>query len=148
MKANQQTVQQIERVLRKVISRYPEGEESVLTDLHVQVRADSGEIRIYDDDDNELTRCVVEEWIDGDSQDDFYTGVAPVLRQSIEKLRPEVEKMAIMKPFSFVLIDDDKETLEDLFYVDDEEIVMLDDELLKGLDEDLDAFFHNLMDEN
>ena len=44
MKANQQTVQQIERVLRKVISRYPEGEESVLTDLHVQVRADSGEI--------------------------------------------------------------------------------------------------------
>ncbi len=147
MKANQQTVQQIERALRKVISRYPEGEEAVLTDLHVQVRADSGEIRIYDDDDHELTRCVVEEWIDGDSQDDFYKGVSPVLRQSIEKLRPEVEKMAVMKPFSFVLVDDDKETLEDLFYVDDEEIVMLDDELLKGLDEDLDAFFHDLMNE-
>ena len=51
-----------------------------------------------------------------------------------------------MKPYSFVLVDDDKETVSELLLVDDEDTMLLDDELLKGLDEELDAFLKNLLE--
>ena len=51
-----------------------------------------------------------------------------------------------MKPYSFVLVDDDKETVSELLLVDDEDTMLLDDELLKGLDEELDAFLKDLLE--
>ena len=59
-----QTYQQIERALRKATSKFlPDAECLPLTDLQLQVKQESGELLVFDDDDNELTRCVVEEWI-------------------------------------------------------------------------------------
>ena len=51
-----------------------------------------------------------------------------------------------MKPYSFVLVDDDKETVAELMLVDDEDTLLLNDELLKGLDEELDAFLKELLE--
>ena len=146
MKATSQTIQQIERALRKVASKYPEGQEDmVLTDIHLQANADSGELLAFNDDDDELTRCVVEQWI-GNGDDNFYKEITPVLRQCVAGMKETWEKSSILKPFSFVLVDDDKETVCDLFLVDDDTMIV-DGELLKGLDEDLDAFLKKLLAE-
>ena len=51
-----------------------------------------------------------------------------------------------MKPYSFVLVDDEKETVADLLLMDDNETLFLNDELLKGLDEELDAFLKDLLE--
>ena len=146
MKATSQTIQQIERVLHKIASKYPEGrEDMLLTDIHLQANADSGELLAFNDDDEELTRCVVEQWI-GNGDDNFYREITPILRQCIAGMKEAWEKTSILKPFSFVLIDDEKETVCDLFLVDDDTMI-LDGELLKGLDEDLDAFLKKLLEE-
>ena len=146
MKATSQTIQQIERVLHKIASKYPEGrEDMLLTDIHLQANADSGELLAFNDDDEELTRCVVEQWI-GNGDDNFYREITPILRQCIAGMKEVWEKTSILKPFSFVLIDDEKETVCDLFLVDDDTMI-LDGELLKGLDEDLDAFLKKLLEE-
>ncbi len=80
MKATSQTIQQIERALRKIAAKYPLGREDlVLTDIHLQVKADSGELLAFNDDDEELTRCVVEQWMDN-GDEDFYEEITPVLR--------------------------------------------------------------------
>ncbi|MCF0198262.1 MAG: hypothetical protein HUK02_02920 [Bacteroidaceae bacterium] len=135
--------QQIERAIRKVADKFPAGQEPVLTDIHVQVIPGSGEIRIYNDDDQELHRCVVEEWID--SPDAFYDEAAEQICQCLASLRESViDKMAVMQPFSFVLVDEDHETLRDLYLVDDDTLV-LSGPLLEGLDEELDAFLRDLM---
>ena len=66
MEMTEQTIQQIERFLKKVAQKFPqaEGDEtSALTDIHVRVSQDSGELLAFDDDDQEITRCVVEQWI-------------------------------------------------------------------------------------
>ena len=55
--------------------------------------------------------------------------------------------MSILQPFSFVLIDEDHETLQDLVIIDKEETVVLDHQLLEGFEEDLDNFFEKLMKE-
>ena len=65
MEMTEQTIQQVERYIRKVAQKFPttesEDEASVLTDIHVRVSQDSGELLAFDDDDNEITRCVVEQ---------------------------------------------------------------------------------------
>ena len=146
MTASQQTIQQIERAIRKVAANFPTAAEPVLTDIHLWVNAYTGELRSYDDDDVELDRCVVEEWIKS-SDEQFYEDIVPILRGCIENLRPSIEKMSILQPFSFVLIDEDHETLQDLVIIDSEETIMLDNSLLDGLEEDLDAFLKQLLED-
>lgn len=144
MKATEQTQQQLERALRKVMDKFPPTEEtSILTDIHLRVTQETGELMAFDDDDKELTRCVVEQWIDN-KEDDFYDSISVVLRNVLNKHKKQVEQMSILKPYSFVLEDDDKETVAELYLVDDD-VVIIDDELMAGLDKDLDEFFEKLM---
>ena len=57
MKASEQTTQQLDRVIRKIAQKFPYSEEPThLTDIHLRVSQDSGEMLAFDDDDNEITR--------------------------------------------------------------------------------------------
>ena len=144
MKVTEQTLQQIERALRKTAEKFPPTEEaSMMTDIHVCVVQESGELMTFDDDDNELTRCVVEEWIDN-KDDDFYTGVAKAVRQAISRQQELVDNMSVLKPYSFVLEDDDRETVEEL-YVADDDLAIINPVAIDDLDSDLDDFIDNLL---
>ena len=144
MKATEQTLQQAERAIRKTIEKFPSTEEAtLLTDIHLRVSQDTGELMSFDDDDNEITRCVVEQWIDN-KDDNFYQEVAATLRTVLLKQKEKIEQMSILKPFSFVLEDDDKETIEDLYLVDDDTAI-LHEELMADLDKDLDDFLDKLL---
>lgn len=145
MKATEQTLQQIERAIRKTAEKFPSTEEAcTMTDIHVRVTQETGELLTFDDDDHELTRCVVEQWIDN-KDDDFYEQVATVVRQCLNHQRKLVETMAILRPYAFILEDEDRETLAELFVVDDEDTVIIDPELMKGLEDDLDNFLDHLL---
>ena len=144
MKANEQTIQQIERFLKKIASKYPMSQEAeILTDIHVRVSQESGDIMAFNDDDDEITRCVVEEWIDN-KDDNFYGNITNIRRLELTKNKEQIENMSILKPYSFVLEDDDKENIEELYVVDDDTVILGGD-LMEGLDEDLDQFLNNLL---
>ncbi|MCD8318495.1 MAG: hypothetical protein LUC45_06530 [Paraprevotella sp.] len=146
MKATPQTIQQIERALRKIAAKYPQGREDLsLTDIHLQVKPDSGELLAFNYDDEELPRCVVEQWMD-EQDEDFCEKVAPILRLCIQNQKETLETLSILKPYSFVLVDEDKETVCDLYLVDDDTVI-LDHELLEGLEEELDDFLKKLLAE-
>lgn len=144
MKANEQTIQQIDRFLKKITSKYPMSQEAeILTDIHVRVSQESGDIMAFNDDDEEITRCVVEEWIDN-KDDNFYGNITNILRLELTKNKEQIENMSILKPYSFVLEDDDKENIAELYVVDDDTVILGGD-LMEGLDEDLDQFLNNLL---
>ena len=144
MKANEQTIQQIERFLKKIALKYPMSQEAeILTDIHVRVSQESGDIMAFNDDDDEITRCVVEEWIDN-KDDNFYGNITNILRLELTKNKEQIENMSILKPYSFVLEDDDKENIAELYVVDDDTVILGGD-LMEGLDEDLDQFLNNLL---
>ncbi len=144
MKATAQTLQQIERALGKLAAKYPaDTENSVFTDLHLQVKPDSGELLIYNDEDEELTRCVVEQWI-GNTDETFYADVVPVLRQCLNAKKCMIDGLPILKPYAFVLVDEERETISDLYLVDDDTQILAG-ELLKGLDRELDDFLKQLL---
>ena len=139
---------EIKRALRHVAERFPKEKEPVLTDIILRVYPHSGEIRFFDDEDKELMRVVIEEWIHGSRDVDFYDKVAPILRKAISDVRTDlIDNMSLLRPYTFVMQDEDVETLTDLYIVDDNETIILSGNLLEGVDEDLNAFFKNLMEE-
>ena len=148
MKMSEKSRASIVSALKTALCRYTsEGDETVVTDIHLQPNSESGELIIFDDDDQELSRTIINEWVEYES-DDFYTVVEPILRAEVEALKEsgKLEKLFLMKPYSFVLVDEDKETVAELLLVDEDDTLLLNDELLKGLDEELDAFLKDLLE--
>lgn len=144
MKANEQTIKQIERAIRKIAQKLPPNDESaIFTDIHIRVSQDSGELLAFDDEEQEITRCVVEQWIE-DKSENFYHDVAAILRNVLHNQQQIVSNLGIIKPYSFVLEDDEKESIAELFVADDDTIIIGGD-LMQGLDQDLDSFFKDLM---
>ena len=144
MKTTELTAQQIERFIKKITHKFPATDEaSVMTDIHLRVTQDSGEMMAFDDDDQEITRCVIEEWIDN-KDEQFYQAVTMILRQELTTHQADVENMSILKPYSFVLENDDKENVAELYVVDDETGIIGGD-LMEGLDDDLDKFLDDLL---
>lgn len=145
----EQTIQQVERFIRKVAQKFPaqlsEEDNTVLTDIHVRVSQDSGELLAFDDEDNEITRCVVEQWIDN-KDENFYDEVAKTLRDVMRKNSETIDNLGILKPYSFVLEDDDKENLGELYLADDDTIIVGGD-LMENLDSDLASFLDDLLKE-
>ena len=143
MHSSEHTLKQIERALKKVAQKFNvELENQPLTDIHLQVNQDSGELLVFNDEDEEITRCVVEEWIEN-KDENFYDNIKNILITAIERNKALLENLQILKPYLFVLVDEDHETICDLYLVDDDTIV-LDGELMAGLSEDLDLFWEEL----
>ncbi len=144
MKATEQTLQQIERAISKVTDKFPPQEEAMLlTDIHFRVNQETGEFVAFDDDDKEITRSVIEQWINN-TDSDFYDVIPSVIRKCIEKQKCLIDGMSILKPYSFVLEDEDKESIAELYVVDDDTVI-IDPELMAGLDKDLDDFLDKLL---
>ena len=146
MKASEQTTQQIERFLKKIAQKFPLNEEtSLVTDIHVRVSQESGEMVAFDDDDKEITRCVVEQWIENNDED-FYESVHDILTTTFASMSKTLDNLGILKPYSFVLENDEKEGIAELYLADDDTVIIGKD-LMEGLDTDLDSFFDSLMKE-
>ena len=58
-----------------------------------------------------------------------------------------LENLGILKPYSFVLENDEKENIAELFIADDDTVIIGKD-LMEGLDKDLDSFLNDLLKEN
>jgi hypothetical protein len=143
-KATEQTTQQIERFLKKIAQKFPPREDSsIVTDIHVRVSQGSGEMLAFDDDDNEVTRCVVEQWINNNDED-FYNGVEQTLISTFSALSTIADSLGILKPYSFVLENDDKDTIAELYIADDDTVIIGKD-LMEGLDSDLNLFLEKLL---
>ncbi|MCD8092562.1 MAG: hypothetical protein LUF01_06935 [Bacteroides sp.] len=147
MKLSQSSLTLLEETLKKAIGRYTCGcEQTIVTDIHLQPNQNSGELSVFDDEDEELANVTIEEWMTYDG-DDFYENAERVLSNILCNLKNAgtFDKLTILKPFSFVLVDDEKETIAELLLLDDDTL-LVNDELLKGLDEELDAFLKDLLE--
>lgn len=147
MKLSQQSQSIIESAIKKAVGKYACGcEQTVVTDIHLQPDQTSGQLNIFNDDDESLANAMVEEWAIYEG-DDFLESVQPALRSILSRMKEagDFEKVTILNPYSFVLVDEDKETVAELLLVDDDTL-LVDGELLKGLDKELDDFLKDLLE--
>lgn len=148
MKLSSQSQSNLEEAIETALASYPAGnEQQVITDIHLQPKPDTGELLVMDDDDCVLSTAIVEEWNESE-YDNFYQEVEVLLRSVLKHLKEKgtLDNVSLMKPYSFTLVDDDKETVAELLLIDDDTLLLNDDDLLKGLDEELDAFLKELLE--
>mgnify|MGYP001774063299 FL=1 len=143
MNVSDATIAQLERFIKKIAQKFPSSEEPVtMTDIHIMLSQDTGELMAFDDNDKEITRCVVDEWINS-SAPDFYDIVAGTVRDLLARMHEVADGLCILKPYSFILENDEREHLCEL-YIADSDIRIIGGDLMNGLDEDLDKFLADL----
>ncbi len=145
MSINNQTLEQLEYLLSKLSRTFPSDEENrIMTDISFQAKSDTGELNVLDDDDHLLATTVIPDWINN-NQENFVDIVTDTLRDFAQSRHVAFEELSILHPYTLILVDDDKETITEIYEVDDESIVIDHEDLMQGLDEDLDAFIDNLL---
>ncbi len=147
MKLNQSSLTLLESTIRKATDKYCDScEQTIVTDFHLQANPNSGELVIYNDEDEELARTTLEEWTAYEGEN-FNEEVERILTTLLNEMKGKgaFDAVTVLKPYSFVLVDDEKETLAELLLMDDDTL-LVNDELLKGLDEELDEFLKKLLE--
>ena len=146
MNTIEQSTQQIERFIHKIGQKFPACDEcDIVTDIHVCANQDTGELLAYDDNETEITRCVIEQWI-GNTDDNFYDRITLQLRKIFKREAEIVDHLGILKPYSFVLESDERMPIAELYLADDDTVI-IDGDLMPGLDKDFDDFLSKLMQE-
>ncbi len=144
MKASQQTIQEVEKALGAVIARYPADQDPVMTDISIMVSPATGVLSVYNDDEEAIDSRTVQEWKNSPTEG-FYDRVAAAIRACIRRMRTDIQNISVLQPFSFILVDDKHETVQDLEMIDAEETTTLDGNLLEGFEDDLDDFLQHLL---
>lgn len=138
----------IGEALHKIAELYSGEEDQLLsTDFYFQPLGDEGKLLVFNDNDEEIASVDVPEW-ESYVPDTFYQEVTAQLTAAIEEANAEgeLERLAVWMPYSFVLVDEERETIADLLLVDDDTLLVKKG-LLAGLDEELDQFIQELLND-
>lgn len=119
-------------------------EETKVTDFHIYVDSNNGDVNIMDDDDRSLARVHILEWEGEQNEEVFEKELRTILSELYEK--GEFDSLNITKPYSFVLTDEDQQSIVDLLIVDNDTIILSED-LLEGFDEEMNDFLKKLLEE-
>lgn len=148
MNLGSQSYELVEATIEEALKHYvANGSNTSITDIYLQPKLESGELVILNDDDESLASVVIKEWI-GLGNESFVV-IEKMFRNVLRELQDtgRLEQLCLMKPYSFVLVDKDKETIAELLLVDDQETLLLHEGLLKGLDDELDVFLKKLLED-
>lgn len=142
------SVAALHEVLQKIVRLYSgEEDQSVTTDFYFMPVRENGTLFVFNDNDEEIAQVAIPEWADY-ADEAFYDAVGADLTAAIQEVNAEgdLERLAVWMPYSFVLVDGERETIADLLLVDDDTLLVTDS-LLQGLDEELNSFLEKLMSE-
>ena len=145
MRLSESSFQQIKALINEALKEFHRPQEqAVVTDIHIMTIRETGEVTVSDDD-RDLASTRLSDLVEI-PEEDFYQVMEKSLRRilkDIDEVDP-LENLAIWKPFSFVLVDDEGETVAELMLFD-EDNTLLTQGLMQGLDEELDTFLKDLL---
>lgn len=148
MRLSSSSMASLNGALRKVADLYSGEEDQLIsTDFHLMPSSKEGRLHVFNDNDEEIAVADIPEWHDY-APDTFYSAVETDLREAIKQTNAEgeLERLAVWMPYSFVLVDEERETISDLLLVD-EDTLLVTDSLLEGLNEELNEFIEKLLNE-
>ncbi len=136
----------IHEALRKITELYSGEEDQLLsTDFYFQPLQEEGKLIVFNDNDEEIASIDIPEWQEY-APDTFYDVVTAQLTTAIEtaNTKGDLERLAVWMPYSFVLVDEVRETITDLLLVDDDTLLVKKG-LMAGLNEELNKFIEELL---
>jgi hypothetical protein len=135
----------IENTFISAIKKLISNEGSYFADLYVQTDAESGELQIFDAEENLLDKVVIFNWVNS-QEEAFNQTVSAAIKTALTAITEKnlFEHPRFLKPFSVSLVDDNFEVIEELLLIDDDTF-RSGEPLLKNLDADLDNFLKELL---
>lgn len=134
--------------IEKIIGYYStiSDSEYIVTDFHIVVDRTKGSFQIFNDDELLLSNDTIDEWCDSNDDSKSVDLIEKDIKNYLEILNKQdyFNQLDIYKPFSFLLENENHEIISELLVVSDDEIIV-NDELLKGLDEELNNFINELL---
>lgn len=146
MEKNTLSVDALEAFIEESLQMYVADESNtMITDIHLQLKPETGGLVLLNDEDCVFSETIIEEW-------KGLENVCAVAEQNLRDVltvmcdSSKLDSLKLLKPYSFVLIDERKETIAELLIVDEQDTLFLYEGLLKGLDEELDEFLNKLLE--
>lgn len=130
----------IDKMIKSVNGNY-------ISDIYVQADQETGELQIYDEEEALVDKTVIFDWVNNTEEEEvFARRVSDVVRSVLTGLvsKNVFGNPRFIKPLSVSLTDESFVVIEELLFLDDENL-RLDDPLLKDLDADLDEFLSKLL---
>ena len=146
MEKNTLSVDALEAFIEESLQMYVADESNtMITDIHLQLKPETGVLVLLNDEDCVFSEAIIEEWR---GLENAYAVAEQNLRDVLTVMRDssKLDSLKLLKPYSFVLIDERKETIAELLIVDEQDTLFLYEGLLKGLDEELDEFLNKLLE--
>ena len=146
MEKNTLSVDALEAFIEESLQMYVADESNtMITDIHLQLKPETGGIVLLNDEDCVFSETIIEEW---KGLENVCVVAEQNLRDVLTVMRDssKLDSLKLLKPYSFVLIDERKETIAELLIVDEQDTLFLYEGLLKGLDEELDEFLNKLLE--
>lgn len=144
MSLSRETKEKLQKAFEEITKEYITAEESKVTDFHIKVNGDNGEVIVGNDENNALARVHIIEWEDVHDEELFEKELRSILCKMHEE--GKFNDLNIAKPYSFVLTDDDDQAYVDLLIVDDDTLILSKD-LLEGFDEEMNQFLKQLLED-
>lgn len=147
MKLSSTSTAALNAALCKISALYSGEEDQLLSTDFYFMPSQEGRLYVFNDNDEEIAIAEVPEWKEY-QYETFYTEVETELREAIKaaNVEGELERLAVWMPYSFVLVDEEQESIAELLLVD-EDTLLVTDSLLEGLDDELNAFIDKLLNE-
>ena len=144
MSLSRETHDKLQNAIAKMAKGFITAEETKVTDFHIYANGNNGDVTIMDDDDNILARVHILEWEGEHNEEVFEKTLRGVLTEMHKN--GQFDDLNIAKPYSFVLTDDDQQSIVDLLIVDDDTVILSED-LLEGFDEEMNEFLKQLLED-
>ena len=144
MSLSRETHRHLEESIEKMAKAFVTAEETKVTDFHIKVNGENGELTIDDDDNNPLARVHIIEWEGVHDEEVFEKELRTVLSNMQEA--GAFDNLNIAKPYSFVLTDEEDQAIVDLLIIDDDTLILSED-ILKGFDEEMNEFLKHLLED-
>ena len=147
MKLAPSSTASLHAALAKIAELYSGEEDQLLSTDFYFMPTPEGCLHVYNDNDEEIACADVPEWKEY-QHEEFYAKVEADLHEAIKAANGdgELERLAVWMPYSFVLVDEERESIAELLLVD-EDTLLVTDSLLEGLDDELNAFIDKLLNE-
>lgn len=125
---------------------------SSLTDIFLLIDKDSGELSVFDDEENCITKRIIDAWTDlppKDTECEEDSVYARDLREVITQMDEDdlFAKLNIYTPFSINLADENFIVKEELLLIEDDSLIRIDNEFMERMDKEFDDFLDRLLKE-
>ena len=116
-----------------------------MTDIFLVVDKDSGNLSVFDDEENLLSQIIIEEWA---SEDDDQV-IARQLREVVEQfdMDNKFDTLDVFKPFSINIADENLIVQEELLVIEDDSVIRIENDFLNRIDKEFDDFLDKLLKE-